>query len=179
MVCFLYRFNSCQLFIHIFIVLYVDSLAQYATDSPNFYELRLGSVNWAGAFALSPLATYRGVVGHLVTIKDVAEEAFVKWLAGAGDYWLGLTQNPLTQQWIYTSGPEVGLFAGYTDWYFGFSNGPNPNCTFMNASDNGQWATTSCSQYLPFIIEYECGVGYAFGESSCTGLMYSPHFVID
>ena len=148
----------------------LDALAPYASDSRNFYELRLGSVTWQGASVLSPLATYRGVMGHLITIQTVAEEAFVKWLAGSGEYWLGLTQNPLTQQWIYTAGPEVGQTAGYTDWYAGFSSGSNPNCTFMNANDNGQWFTTACSQYLPFVIEYECGTGYAFGVAGCIGL---------
>ena len=150
---------------------FADALAQYANDNSNFYELRLGSVTWLAASVLSPLAVYRGVTGHLVTIEDSTEEAFVKWLAGTGDFWLGLTQKPSSNQWIYSTGATAGLIANYTDWYLGFPSGANPNCVFMNASDNGHWSTTGCAQSLPYIIEYECATGYAFGASGCIGLI--------
>lgn len=43
---------------------------------------------------------------------------------------------------------------------------------------NGFWNDQDCYSYNYFLVEYECGIGYAFGTSSCIGLLFEAFMKI-
>ena len=155
---------------------FLDALEQYAGDVGSFYELRLGSVTWDAALVLSTVASYRGVVGHLATIENVAEEAFLNWYSRSGTFWLGVRQNMSTQQWMHAAGPWTGQLLTFHNWNPLSLFSADAQCAYLNVSNFDLWQPNDCKASIAFLIEYECGPGYAFGSATCVGLGHLFHF---
>ena len=125
------------------------------------------SVSYEGAMALAPTASYRGVRGHLLTLEDSAENAFLKWYALLGSYWLSIQK--VGANWSYSSGPEYGQSLTFSNWYPGHPLDSGSQCANIDTT-SGRWFEASCMSAFPYVIEYECGSGYAFDAEGCTGL---------
>ena len=88
--------------------------------------------------------------GHLATITSAAENNL---LSGAGEAWIGLTDEAVEGTFVWVTGEPVT----YTNWFPG-----NPNNTgdedyvFMNFYGSNQWVDHGTYYFYPFIIELEC-----------------------
>ena len=96
-----------------------SSGAQQANPSTgHFYELTpaLGDVQAARSYAQS-------VGGHLVTIEDAAEQA---WLEATfpGNHWIGLSDSMLEGSFVWDGGQPLG----YTNWGAGQPDNVSPFC---------------------------------------------------
>ncbi len=97
---------------------------------------------------------YRGLVGHLVTVESITENAIVLDLA-AGQSWLG-GGDPVTEgspTWL--TGPQTNQSLDYTNWGSP-EDGVNlttSDCFIMLA--NGRWSYRNCGGLFPFVVEYE------------------------
>jgi len=103
-------------------------------DTGHYYDIVTG--DWATAEANAV-----ALDGHLVTINDAAEQA---WLVGQfrGDtwYWIGMNDIDTEGTWVWVSGEAVT----YTNWSPGEPNnsgapGGNEDWVFMNWGSPGIW----------------------------------------
>ena len=147
-------------------MLFTDAIGSFPSLVSHYYEVRTGAVSYNGALTLSPTAVYRGVTGHLLIVDDDVETAFVKWYAPTGSYWLSV--HATNNAWTYTSGPHASQNISYTNWLPGHPVSSSYLCADFDAP-SGRWLENSCAASLPFIIEYECGAGYVFNDTGCTG----------
>ena len=79
--------------------------AQAINYNGHQYELVQGTWTEAEAAAVA-------LGGHLVTINDAAEEAFLQTAFGARHLWIGMTDQAVEGTWEWISGEAVG----YTNW---------------------------------------------------------------
>ena len=100
------------------------------------YQLTVTAMQWAAAEAAAVTAG-----GHLVTINDAAEQAWLQnTFLGSGTYWIGLTFKLQGWTWVWSSGEPV---TSYTNWASGEPNnsgGSEFSGTLRNFSPyNGAW----------------------------------------
>jgi len=155
-------------------MLLVDTLQTYVQlNVSTLYEVRHDTVTAQGALVLSSIASYRGVQGHLMTIQDAVQNAFVKWIADSSSFWMALEIDVPSGTWVFTAGSDVGNKPTYTHWLYGrpILGSNSSNCAVFNGS-SGRWVDAGCGQYFPYVVEYDCGQGYVFGPSSCIGLRH-------
>ncbi len=126
-------------------------------------------MEFEAARILSLQREYRGTVGHLVTVADIHENAFVRWLArGAGDVWAGMWLDNGT--WKYTDGPEANQTLAFTYWLFGYDQIDVANSVRAAITTGGRHYAALSYSNKPFVIEYECPIGQRFGPAGCVGL---------
>lgn len=84
-------------------------------STPYLYELVPCALDWDAAAAS---ATARG--GHLATITNAEENAFVCALKGSSRVWLGMSDAASESNWVYTGGPLKDTPIGpYVNWLIG------------------------------------------------------------
>jgi hypothetical protein len=98
-------------------------------------------------------AAATGLDGHLVTINDAAENAFVRsfvdslpGIAGT-KFFIGLSDQAVEGTFVWSSGQPVG----YTNWAPGQPNTSNPNTDYAEVAANGQWGTTTDASADPSV----------------------------
>ncbi len=124
----------------------------------NFYEPTGAGAN-AAAIATG---------GHLATIADAGENAFVSSILGANTAWIGFTDQAVEGSFEWVTGEPVT----YTNWCPGE---PNEHCcggedwTHINACGDGQW--NDLYDYFPFaqlkfVVEFS-----TTGDDDCDGIV--------
>ena len=157
-----------------------DALEPYVEmNLSRLYELQLSAVSASAALTLSSVGSYRGVAGHLLSIHDAMENAFVKWLVGAQQVWMGLHRAQANGPWVLLAGSGTSSSPNYTHWLYGHprDGSDSSDCAVFDGS-TGRWIDESCDAYSPYVVEYDCGPGYVFGPSSCIGLHDDRDFVL-
>ncbi len=96
--------------------------------------------------------------GHLVTVSDAAEYAFLTdWIESArvssAGPWIGLNDHAIERTWVWVSGES-----GYTYWAPGEPNsgggvGPDEDCVIMGTSYTGM-RDVPCAEVTPYICEW-------------------------
>ena len=100
----------------------------------HYYLLTPTAMTWGDAEAYA-----QGLGGHLVTINDAAEQAYVQQWFWASSPWIGLTDQMVEGTWEWSSAEAVG----YTNWAPGQPNnwdewwGGEADSVFMQA--DGMW----------------------------------------
>ncbi|MDB4678479.1 DUF4215 domain-containing protein, partial [bacterium] len=92
------------------------------------YATVLETLTWAEAEVAAQEWEYQGVQGHLVTISDVDEDAFVAAVSRATQSWIGLTDHPAYS----TSGEWVWI--DDLDTVVCLDDSGNYNCTPQNGA---------------------------------------------
>lgn len=135
---------------------------RYNAATGNFYRYVSTTASNAAATAAASAAMLNGVAGHLVTISDAAENAYVRAL-GSGALWLGGTDSVTEGNWIWGgSGPEGGQVFSvgsaaqgsfYTNWLAGQpDNGSNSD--FLEMATSGLWTDVNGGNRA-YVIEWE------------------------
>lgn len=97
----------------------------------HYYDIVTG--DWATAEANAV-----ALDGHLVTINDAAEQAWlVSQFGGTTWYWIGMNDTDTEGTWVWISGEAVT----YTNWRYPEPNDNNgtEEYAFMNYIDPGLW----------------------------------------
>ena len=99
---------------------------------------------------------------HLVTIESADKQKFIyeEFIAGTGskDYWIGLTDADVENEWTWCNGRKL---AGFFNWATGQPNNYNndQDCvairkgTFYDIDYNGEWHDDACTDKKGFICE--------------------------
>ncbi|KKL54360.1 hypothetical protein LCGC14_2266190, partial [marine sediment metagenome] len=96
----------------------------------HWYKITSSSQTWAEAEAEA-----QALGGHLVTINDAAEQAFVQqWFANWSP-WIGLTDQDVEATWAWSSGEDVT----FTNWYSGEPNDGDYRADYALLSGDGEW----------------------------------------
>lgn len=134
------------------------SAISYNPTTGHWYDLVTsgGDGSWASAEAAA-----MGLGGHLVTINDAAEEAWLRTTFSATDrYWIGYTDAATEGSWIWSSGETPG----YANWGAGEPNDSTPppegeDYAVLNWNSDGSWNDWDHQRgdYYPIlgIAEYE------------------------
>lgn len=178
------RFQSLLvcLFAYVCFSLHFISIVDATTCSTSlhFYDIFLGLYSFSEASAFA--AKYGG---HLATVVNPAENAFVCELKGSAEVWLGIDDNARDGQFVYSGGPLQGNPVGYTNFAAGEPNGgPTENCVKIGGSTrNCLWDDNPCTlntrgfvlQFppaLPLSSALRCPQGYLdkpVGTAICLG----------
>ena len=119
----------------------------YSVETGHFYEyIATAGQPWTAANATAPKKSVMGAPGHLATIADADENAFVQALPGGGyRAWIGLTYNNETQTFGWVDGTPGGSDFAET-WYHNWSSGepthigPTGSGEFyVEMFDTGEW----------------------------------------
>lgn len=138
----------------------------------HYYEIVQTNVDWNTAEQMAAAMVYQGMAGHLVTIADAAEDAFVyTTLSGAalGNAWLGGYQDMNAASYSEPSGGwtwVTGEPFSYVNWTAGEPNDGGGSEHFL-----GYWPADEWNDYAlfsanvgRFVVEYEGG---SLGTSYC------------
>jgi hypothetical protein len=100
---------------------------RYSMDTGHFYEyVPTPGQPWTTANATAPKTSVLGAPGHLATIGDATENAFVQSVPGGGfRAWIGLSYNSESQTFGWVDGTPGGSDFG-ENWYHNWSAG-EPN----------------------------------------------------
>ena len=114
------------------------------------YFVQNSSTAWINASA-----TCQQFGGHLVTVDDAGENAFVAVLGprNGRSFWIGIYRDPSTGSWILA---ENGSNATFFQWLEKEPNGgAREPCAEMRRNDaqNGTWNDESCSTQFEFVCE--------------------------
>lgn len=135
---------------------------RYNPATGNFYQYVGTTATYAAATTAAGAALLNGIAGHVVTIGDVAENAYVRAL-GSGALWLGASDATVEGEWVWAgTGPEGGQIfsigsvaqgAFYTNWLAGQpDNGTNSD--FLEMATGGQWTDVNGGNRA-YVIEWE------------------------
>lgn len=142
-----------------------------------------GGITWDQARLDAAAMTYNGVAGHLVTIGDASEDAFVQSLGGTHYRFIGGFQNTASTSFAEPAGGWewiTGEPMTYTGWNLGV---PEPNDAGPNGAENYMeiieniagipygWNDTGLADHSGgYIVEFETGSGqaYCFGDGTST-----------
>ena len=110
-------------------ITYNLSSIAYQSDAL-FFRQHTGEISYGDALASAESGNINGTSGHLLTLESAAENSLVNnWLLD--EYrnfdgpvvWLGLSDEGSEGVWHYTSGPNDGQIAEFTNWAPGEPNG--------------------------------------------------------
>jgi hypothetical protein len=123
----------------------------------HYYQFVRESKTWDNAVAAATSYSFQGMPGHLVTIQDQAENAFVRSLLSANaEAWIDGSDSSQEGTWKFTQGPQTGAAMPYTNWLTGRPNGGNSENNLILEQASGQWEDRSKFGSFYFVIEYEC-----------------------
>ena len=124
-------------------------------ENPNnnhYYELIEGDfLNWEEARADAATRSFNGWTGHLVTITDASEEAFL--IDNFPDSsWLGGTDEGQEGHWYWITGEAWS----YENWEPGEPNNYDGDENCLERESSTQWNDMPCDDYSPgrWIVEY-------------------------
>ena len=140
---------------------------RYSVDTGHFYEyVPTPGLQWTAANATAPKKSVLGAQGHLATIGDANENAFVQSVpVGGFRAWIGLTYNSETGTFGWVDGTPGGPDSG-ENWYHNWSTG-EPNHAggqefYVEMFDNGAWNDNqNLDPVFPtsgYLVEYEPAV---------------------
>ncbi len=135
---------------------------RYNATTGNFYQYVSTTTNYAAATTAASATLLNGVAGHIATISDAAENAYVRGL-GSGALWLGASDATVEGEWVWAgNGPEGGQIFSlgsvaqggfYTNWTAGQpDNGANSD--FLEMAASGQWTDVNGGNRA-YVIEWE------------------------
>jgi hypothetical protein len=146
----------------------------------NYYSVVYENLTWSAAKAAAEATSFMGQQGHLATITDSAENAFVYFtLAGAelGQAWLGGFQNMNSPQYFEPGGGwewVTGEPFNFVTWTQG-----EPNDTLMAEHFLGYWPADQWNDYIPndagvaaYVIEFDTGTT-SVGSNYCISVVNS------
>jgi Lectin C-type domain len=140
-------------------------------------------ITWDAAKLAAEAMNYQGLTGHLVTISDASENAFVASLGGTHYRWIGGFQNTSSSSYAEPAGGwewVTGEPMTFTDWNQAI---PEPNNTGANGAEDYMeiieniggvaWSWNDADQLAHgggFIVEFETGsgAGFCFGDGTST-----------
>lgn len=146
----------------------------------NHYEFFSEAITFPEARQAAAGMSFGGKVGHLVTIADDAEQAFVSALADEQMAWIAASDEETEGTWKWVEGPEAGTTfwqqgigtITYADWSSGEPNnyligGKYEEACLINwfRVDDGKWNdlaghnTAYEGHDLGYTVEYESGFG--------------------
>ncbi len=102
----------------------------------------------------------------LATVRDSAENDFLRTVPAALNGWLGLDDNDQEGSWVWVDGASVA--AGYAAWATYEPNGGERESCGIFGSTDGRWNDLSCSWTEPFICASPASVVQP-GERCATG----------
>ncbi|KAI6214088.1 C-type lectin domain-containing protein [Aphelenchoides besseyi] len=100
----------------------------------------------------------RELGGHLVSIRDLAENDFVHHLRKKNNIWIGLNKvNEREGPYGWSDGSELN----YLNWDSSQPNEPEVDCCYMayNQDKRGTWFDYSCQSKLPQFFVCELFLG--------------------
>jgi hypothetical protein len=123
----------------------------------HYYQLVPVGRTWADAVATASSYSFQGMPGHLVTIQDEAENAFVRSLLPANtDAWIDGSDGSQEGVWKFTQGTQTGTVLSYTNWRSGNPDGGLAGDAIIILQASAQWDDRSKFEGHWFVIEYEC-----------------------
>lgn len=135
------------------------------------YVFTPGTVDYTVALPGAESQTLNGVQGHLLTVESAPENATIdKWVYDLSYYnwnggpviWLGMSDEQQEGVWRYTSGPNKGQVATYTNWFPGEPNlGTAENYATLNTAAQTSDGTVYSGTWFDADINYTFNViGY-------------------
>lgn len=159
------------------IFLDADELIATYAGSKNVYQYVTTPTSFDEALTIAASSTYKGIVGHLVTISSDRENQFVHDAFVLPQYrqstsadereqalaWIAITDAETEGVWKWVAGPEAGEVTTYNNWV---GAEPNNCCggedeAVIHWSPEGGWydvdSNTQVSRFdgHSFVIEYE------------------------
>lgn len=124
----------------------------------HWYEFVSTTKSWTNALADASSSTFMGMTGHLVTITDAAENAFVLSVTNGARAWIGATDLDAFSSegnFVWAAGPEAGTPLAYSNWIPGEPNNlGNIGEDFVEMRSNGQWNDLPSYMRLGYVVEY-------------------------
>lgn len=160
-----------------------DNPVQDPVGGHHYQVIDQPNITWDQARLAAAAMSYQGVQGHLATITDASEDAFVQSLGGTHYRWIGGFQNTSSGSFSEPAGGwewVTGEPMVYTNWNAGV---PEPNNTgingaedFMEIIENVAGVAYGWNDADPlahgggFIVEFDSGSGtsYCFGVGGAT-----------
>ena len=129
----------------------------------HYYQIVPMNVDWPTADQMASSMSHMGFAGHLVTISDAAEDAFVySTLAGGplGNSWLGAYQDMTSPTYSEPSGGwtwVTGEPFNYTNWTAGEPNNGGGQEHFLGYWPADRWNdyTAVSGNVGSFVVEFE------------------------
>ncbi len=140
-------------------------------------------LSWDQARVAASNMVFQGMNGHLVTINDASEDAFVQSLGGVHWHWTGGFQNTLSPLYAEPAGGwewVTGEPMTYTNWNQAIpepnNNGACASEDFLELIENVGGVPYGWNDACPtehpagFVVEFETGggSGYCFGDGTST-----------
>lgn len=113
----------------------------------HYYLLNLDALDW-----LAARKRCEKMGGHLVTISDAEENAFVEELCGGSDAWFGGTDAHKEGDWQWVTGEEMN----FTDWLKGEPNNKYENENALAFYPKRRaWNDRVATEKTRFVCEWE------------------------
>lgn len=174
----------------------VTSVGAAPTMGPNgnYYEIitypaaGVPSKQWEDANTAARNRVFMGIVGHLATITDAAEDTYINNIRGTlGEVWVGGRQPPANATgvgWVWINGdgaistPQVVLPGVYMNWLTGE---PNDNTgagseNFMGVGLGNQFGWNdegALGNIKGFVVEYDTGIAETFVDPGEDQLIFA------
>ena len=123
---------------------------EFNPDTGHFYWLTPAAQTWHDAEVYA-YAEH----GHLVTIDDAAEQAWLVDSFGAHDPWIGYADHNGSGLFTWSTGDE----GAYTNWNASSPGTPNGSPQYAHLAASGQWALGSSADTRYGIVESDSIAG--------------------
>jgi hypothetical protein len=125
-------------------------------------------VSYATAKAAAEAASWQGQQGYLLTVTSAEENAFVTeafsllyGFGGSTGFWLALSDAEVEGEWRWTSGPEAGQLAIFTNWSSGQPSNLMDDLDYaqltvqaQSPTNRGFWVSTTSQGAFGYVVEY-------------------------